>query len=246
VYLLSFIPGYTEKIYDQGREPAFVMLAAFLIAFIVTRTYTRVARVRGWRSGSLIGVHAHHLVFGLILAFTAGALQFIFFPPQAWAVLVLAACFGIGGAMVLDEFALVFHLKDVYWEEEGRKSVDAVVIAALLSGLLLMGVTPLSGLEDVFGVALTLAVVINLFFVIIAGLKGKLYLTIFGLFVPAVAMIGAIRLAEPTSIWAHRYYKRGGKKMKRSLKRYQHYEEVWSPRKHKVWDIIGGKPWYSV
>lgn len=243
--LLSFIPGYTEKIYDQGREPAFVMMLAFLVTFIITRAYTRMARARGWRSASVIGVHAHHLVFGLILTFVAGALQFTFFPNQAWAQLILAACFGIGGAMVLDEFALVFHLKDVYWEEEGRKSVDAVVIALLLGSLLLMGVTPLSGLEDLFGFALTLAIIVNLFFVVVTALKGKLYLTIFGLFVPMVAMIGAIRLAEPTSIWAHRYYRRGGKKMRRSLKRYAHYDEVWSPKKERVWDIIGGKPWHA-
>ena len=244
--MLNFIPGYTEKIFDQGREPAFVMMLAFLVTFILTRAYTRMARTRGWAGASVIGVHAHHLVFGLILAFVAGALEFTFLPQQQWAQLILAACFGIGGAMVLDEFALVFHLKDVYWEEEGRKSVDAVVIATLLGCLLLMGVTPLKGLEDIFGLALTVTVLINLFFVIIAALKGKLYLTIFGLFVPLVAMIGAIRLAEPTSIWAHRYYKRGGKKMRRTLKRYQHYDTVWSPRKDRVWDFIGGKPWHSM
>ena len=41
-------------------------------------------------------------------------------------VRLAAAVFGIGSALVLDEFALILHLHDVYWEEEGRTSVDAV------------------------------------------------------------------------------------------------------------------------
>ena len=38
--------------------------------------------------------------------------------------------FGIGTGLTLDEFALWLNLKDVYWEKEGRKSIDAVIIAA--------------------------------------------------------------------------------------------------------------------
>ena len=42
---------------------------------------------------------------------------------------LLAIAFGIGAALVLDEFALVLRLADVYWEPEGRESIDAVVLA---------------------------------------------------------------------------------------------------------------------
>ena len=31
-----------------------------------------------------------------------------------------AAVFGLGTALVLDEFALILHLRDVYWANEGR------------------------------------------------------------------------------------------------------------------------------
>ena len=32
--------------------------------------------------------------------------------------------YGIGSALVVDEFALLLNLRDVYWSTEGRLSVD--------------------------------------------------------------------------------------------------------------------------
>ena len=43
---------------------------------------------------------------------------------------VRAVLFGIGAALVLDEFALILNLADVYWAPQGRESIDAVVIFA--------------------------------------------------------------------------------------------------------------------
>jgi hypothetical protein len=42
---------------------------------------------------------------------------------------------------VLDEFALILHLQDVYWAEDGRTSVDAVFAAVAVAGLLILGST---------------------------------------------------------------------------------------------------------
>ena len=90
--------------------------------------------------------------------------------------------FGIGTALVLDEFALILHLDDVYWAEEGRLSVDAVAIATGVTGLLLLGGAPL--LDDltslqgqgsvVFVVSLVLVLSINLALAAVTLLKGKL------------------------------------------------------------------------
>jgi hypothetical protein len=63
--LFRFIPGYESAIYENGREPALVMLLAFVITFVFTRAYTRIARVRGWGSTHVGNVHMHHLVVGL-------------------------------------------------------------------------------------------------------------------------------------------------------------------------------------
>ena len=57
---------------------------------------------------------------------------------------VAATFFGIGAALVLDEFALILHLQDVYWAEDGRTSVDAVFAAIAVAGLLILGFNPLS------------------------------------------------------------------------------------------------------
>ena len=111
--LFHFFPGYSSAIFETGREPAFVLLVSFVTTFIFIRTYTRLARKRGWNSASINGVHAHHLLFGLIVAFIAGALMFFFTPEPGPFLLFLSALFGFGVALVLDEFALLFHLKRV-------------------------------------------------------------------------------------------------------------------------------------
>ena len=58
-----------------------------------------------------------------------------------------AVFFGIGAGLVLDEFALILHLDDVYWSEQGRKSVEVVMLTAALVVLVLTGFTPL-GVND--------------------------------------------------------------------------------------------------
>lgn len=43
-------------------------------------------------------------------------------------MLLLAVVVGAGAALTLDEFALWLRPEDVYWQQEGRVSVDAVVL----------------------------------------------------------------------------------------------------------------------
>ena len=241
--IFPFIPFYTHHIYDGGRQTAFVVLISFLVTFLCARGYTRLARTHGWGSASFGGVHAHHLVFGVIMVLLAGAMQFAFLPLDdgPWQ-LVLAALFGSGAALVLDEFALLFHLQDVYWEHEGRKSIDAIVIATLLGVLFLLHATPLGSAGNMTAAALTATGLVNLVFVLAAAVKGKLFLAAFGVFIPFIALIGALRLAEPDSIWAHRWYVPDGRKLRRAQERYQKYNAAWRPRKEWLWDVLGGKP----
>lgn len=239
--LLRFVPGYESAIYETGREPALVMLVAFLVTYALTRGYTRIARVRGWGSTHVGGVHMHHLVVGLALAFAAGALEFAYLPEEGFLQLLLAAAFGTGAALVLDEFALVFHLDDVYWESEGRKSVDAVVLAVALGAVFLLHAAPLGENTDGPRWFVTAVVLIHLTFVVVCAVKGKLFLALFGMFMPTLAWIGAIRLAEPGSAWARRRYPPGSEKRRRSEERYARYEARWRPLKERAWDLIGGK-----
>ena len=47
------------------------------------------------------------------------------------------AAFGVGAGLTLDEFALWVRLEDVYWTQQGRESLDAVVVGGddALAGL---------------------------------------------------------------------------------------------------------------
>ncbi len=85
-------------------------------------------------------------MFGIVLLLLSGFLGFALQPESPW-IEMLAALFGIGAGLTLDEFALWLYLEDVYWAEEGRQSVDAVIFAAIIGGCLVLGLVPLS-VED--------------------------------------------------------------------------------------------------
>ena len=61
--LFGFVPGYGTHIYDSGREPAFLVLLAFILTLAGTRFYTRMARVRGWGSAIVGDVHVHQWLY---------------------------------------------------------------------------------------------------------------------------------------------------------------------------------------
>lgn len=207
--LFRFIPGYTSLIYDGGKEPLFLSLVAFIVAFSLTRGYTRLARARGWGSGSVGGVHLHHVVPGIVLVLLAG---FTAFTRAGSDEIVRELCgivFGAGAALVLDEFALVFYLRDVYWSEEGRSSVDATILA-LMTAALCLGVSEPFGLDQPLGHTgrFTFFVVIaaNIAFAVATFLKGKIFVVMAAILLPPVGWVGAFRLAKPTSPWGRWLY----------------------------------------
>ena len=208
---------FQEHVLDTGRLPLFCFFAGFVLTFLFIRFSVRMIRAQvSWWPGNITpgGLHIHHVVFGTV-AMVVGGVAGLAVPvePVVWRS-VCAAVFGIGTALVLDEFALILHLDDVYWSEEGRLSVDAVAIAGGVTGLLLVGGSPLlSELADIrednaATVVVTVAVVlvVDLGLAIITILKGKVWTGLAGLFVPVLLYIGAIRLARPRSMWSRRYY----------------------------------------
>jgi hypothetical protein len=190
-----------------------------------------------WWPGSVKtegGLHVHHLVFGIVLLLLAGfalALQ----PPSPW-LEIFAAGFGIGAGLTLDEYALWLHLEDVYWAEEGRRSVDAVVIAALIGGLLLLGFLPFS--TDDGAIPIIVSVLAVLLLSTLAILKGKIVMGVAGVLFPLVGLIGAIRLAKPDSFWAQRRYEPGSRKLARAERRYERHTR----RYQRFQDSVAGAP----
>jgi hypothetical protein len=54
--------------------------------------------------------------------------------------------YGVAAALILDEFALWLNLRDVYWQREGRESVEAMVIFASLLAMTQFGAPLFEGL----------------------------------------------------------------------------------------------------
>jgi hypothetical protein len=225
--------------------PLFVCFAAFVVTFVTTRVITRMIRAgRGpfHDNVSSSGVHIHHAVPGIILLITGAFMAVATNTSSGWTI-VAALLVGIGTSLVLDEFALILHLQDVYWSDEGRISVEMVSLAIACLGLLLIGFRPFDLREDTPGasalvVASSIALLVLWLLVCIA--KGKYKLALFGAFIPVVALVGAIRLARPGSRWAKRRY--GPAKLARAAERAARYDARFGPATDWVSDFVAGKP----
>lgn len=239
-------------------------LIAFILTFFVTRTIVRYIRrhadsdaARKWWqprnisvSGS--GLHIHHVVIGVVLVMISGVTMVTLGVDGGVPEFTAAAIFfGIGAALVLDEFALILHLQDVYWAEDGRTSVDAVFAAVAVAGLLILGLNPLSFFDiDIWRndhslgarAGVVIAAVLTLMLAVIVLLKGKVWTGLVGMFVTPLLFVGAIRLSRPHAPWARWRYTNRPRKMHRALER-----ERWLRRpvvQAKLWlqDAIAGMP----
>lgn len=223
----------------NGREPLLLMISASLLTFAFTRLYTRLGRRRRWRSGSLSGVHVHHMVVGNVLALLSGMFE-LAFQPRDIGVDVLSVMFGVGAALILDEFALSLHLRDVYWTPEGRHSIEAIILWVLLGLLLLTGLAPF-GIHDRTEVPRAIAfgvLVGNVLLSVLTCLKGKLTLALFSIFVPPIGVVTVVRLARPQSIWAQLFYT--PEKVDRARERFDPSHARLEGLKHRLADLIGG------
>jgi hypothetical protein len=224
---------------EEGTRAGLILLAAMLLSFLFIRTSARLMRSPKvpWWPGSVVsdgGLHVHHLVFGIVLMLLAG-FGLALSPTSPW-LEILAGGFGIGAGLTLDEYALWLHLEDVYWAEEGRRSVDAVVVAALIGGLLLLGFLPFSTDSGILTVILSVLVTLGLS--TIAVLKGKVVLGVAGMLLPPLALIGALRLAKPDSPWGRRRYQPGSAKLAKCTARAERHRR----RYQRFQDRIAGAP----
>jgi hypothetical protein len=225
---------------EPGRGAGFVVLVAFLVAFLAIRTSARLTRSVSWWPGGVQagGVHLHHLVWGICLMILCGFLAFAA-PLQAPWWHLIAAGFGVGVGFTLDEFALWVHLRDVYWSEEGRSSFDAVVVALSFAALVVVGTRPF-GLDDPASVWGTVAAVAGvLVLVCAAAAKGRAITAAIGIFIPVFGVVGAVRLARPSSMWARRFY--DDIKLDRAARRYAPTGRL-SRLGARLSDLVAGAP----
>ncbi|AOR34773.1 hypothetical protein BFF78_30305 [Streptomyces fodineus] len=239
---------WLRNIVEPGKLPLLLALAAFVLTFVVTRVITRLIRAGKGPFGNVKagGLHIHHVVPGVVLT-VVGGFGAVASDRHGAGGAIAAVVFGMGAGLVLDEFALILHLDDVYWSEEGRKSVEVVVLTAALGGLLLAGFSPF-GVNDLTqqelqnrGSALT-TIAMNFLFALIALSKGKARIAVFGAIVPLVALVGAVRLARPDSPWARRFYGRRPRARAKAVLRAYRHDRRWARPRRTFQDLIGGRP----
>jgi hypothetical protein len=185
------------------------------------------------------GVHIHHQVFGILLVLATGLVEFRYNPRSPWEE-VLAGLFGAGAALTLDEFALWFHLDDVYWTKSGRQSIDAILVGGALGAVLLLqpslvGTAASRNPAAIAGYLAGVCVILALAGVCI--FKGKIATGLIGIVLPPLAMVGAVRLAKPSSVWARRRYRPG--RLSRAQRR---FGPAYQRRHDRLRDLLGGRP----
>ncbi|MBU3752129.1 MAG: hypothetical protein FGM52_17080 [Mycobacterium sp.] len=238
-------------------------LIAFILTFFITRSITRYIRAtadqtgprKWWQPHNISGKggnHIHHAVFGVILVLVSGVAMISMAAGASVREFTVAAVFfGIGAALVLDEFALILHLQDVYWSADGRTSVDAVFVAVAVAGLLVMGFNPLSVFEvgvwrDADSVTARVTViglaVLNLALAVVVLLKGKLWTGLLGMFFTPLLFIGAVRLARPHAPWARWHYQDKPRKMHRSMERERYLRRPFVQANLWLQHVIAGEP----
>jgi hypothetical protein len=230
---------FEDDIVGRGRLPLLCCLVAFILTFFVARTFVRYIRhrkdlglpPRWWEPRNIhIGAkHIHHVVIGVLLVMLSGVtLVALSVNGTQLEHTASAIVFGIGAALVLDEYALILHLSDVYWEEDGRTSVDAVFAAMAVGGLLVLGLHPFLFFVSLWHdtthsvllrAGVVFAMVLTLPLAVLVVLKGKVWTGLIGMFFVPLLVIGAIRLSRPQAPWARWLYMSQLDKMARALAR---------------------------
>jgi hypothetical protein len=244
----TFVSNFWSNLEDHNEQAIFLVLVGFVGSFAFIRMSTRIIRSESvsWWPGNIeseTGLHLHHLVFGIVTMMVAGTLGFVGDGRSPFTE-ICALLFGVGTGLTIDEFALWVHLEDVYWEREGRSSIDATVIAASLMLLMVLGVSPLTiesgSVQAVIGSVL--GGLIAFAFVAVCFLKGRVLHGTIGIFLVPVAIYGACRIGKPGSAWARRRYgERRPEKQAKAVSRFSP-ERRTERFKEAFRDIVGGKP----
>jgi len=130
--------GYLVRssIPDRPRRRMFIASCSFLVTFVGVRVLVhRIVNHQGHFEWVVVrGHHIHHLVWGIMILLLVGYgwlldLGRSHSPLSIFFSRMMSVGYGIGAALTLDEFALWLDLEpDAYWSEQGRLSIDAVIL----------------------------------------------------------------------------------------------------------------------
>jgi hypothetical protein len=125
---------------EVERQSAVISWLSFSAAFAGVRALTYSIRAgRGpFHDVTPKGVHLHHYLWGILLVSSAGGVA-VRGDERLRRHPLVATAYGLGMALIVDEFALLLDLKDVYWAKQGRWSVDLGVGIIAIAGAVLEG-----------------------------------------------------------------------------------------------------------
>jgi hypothetical protein len=120
---------------DAGQQSALISWLSFTGTFGGVRGVTHAIRDgKGpFRNLSVGGEHLHHYMWGIGLLAGVGAVA-VRGDERLRRHPATAVAYGVGLALIMDEFALLLDLKDVYWAKQGRISVDLAMTGSSLAG----------------------------------------------------------------------------------------------------------------
>jgi hypothetical protein len=126
--------AYREELGPRERS-ALWSWVGFTTTFAAVRAITYSIRRGDGPFGNvrLGGEHLHHYMWGIAMVSGVGAVA-IAGEERARQHPAAALTYGAGLALIIDEFALLLDLKDVYWAKQGRISIDLGVGLVALGG----------------------------------------------------------------------------------------------------------------
>jgi hypothetical protein len=126
--------AYREDL-DPAQRSALLSWLAFTATFGAVRgiTYSIKAGKGPFGNLSVGGEHLHHYMWGIGLLAGVGGIA-VHGEDKHRRHPAVAISYGVGLALIMDEFALLLDLRDVYWAKQGRISVDLAVGGSALAG----------------------------------------------------------------------------------------------------------------
>jgi hypothetical protein len=120
---------------DPGQQSALISWLSFTGTFGAVRGITHAIKDgKGpFRNMSVGGEHLHHYLWGIGMLAGVGAVA-VRGDEKLRRHPITAIAYGAGLALIMDEFALLLDLKDVYWAKQGRVSVDLAVSGSSVAG----------------------------------------------------------------------------------------------------------------
>jgi hypothetical protein len=120
---------------DARQQSALIGWLAFTGTFSAVRGITHAIRDGKGPFGNLSvgGEHLHHYMWGIGMLAGVGAIA-IGGEEKLRRHPGTAIAYGTGLALIVDEFALLLDLQDVYWAKQGRVSVDVAIGGSSLGG----------------------------------------------------------------------------------------------------------------